>query len=126
MAIRQCEQCAELMQEGFHVEHTESGEMWYYCNSCTSESEMNESFKELKEQYMYEYVDWQPHEMDDEDFFLLMNELLSAHQPHEIAKILDILDREDPAHYGTEGVIAQFTQYLQHQQKVHDQLKGLQ
>lgn len=124
MAVRQCSECNELMQEGYLVEHVETCELWYYCNGCTTESEMDESFKDLKESYTYEYVDWQPHEMDDEDFSILMNALLESTEPQQFADMLDILNRENAAHYAPMGVLDQFVTYLNQQQYVYDTLGG--
>lgn len=107
MAVRRCDECGKLMQEGYLVEHTLSGEMWYYCAETVVTG--------IEAPYSVEYVDWQPHEMDDEDFFILMNELLSHPTPQEIANVFDILSRERAEHYSPMGVLDEFITFLNNQ-----------
>ena len=118
MAVRQCEVCEDLMQEGYAIE-TDIGAIEYYCNEfCLRMFFTFDNVEELKENKSIveiEYHEWQPHEMDAEDFSLLLNKLQSEPTAHEIADILDILNRENEQHYAPEGIVNRFITFLNSQ-----------
>ena len=113
MAIRRCEHCEELMQEGYSVESAEVGYLVYCSSSCASEELTFEQAGNAE----VEYHDWTQSEMDDEDFEILMNILISDPSPPEIANVFDILHREDGSLYGPMGVLAAFITYLNTQEE---------
>ena len=112
MAIRRCEHCEELMQEGYSHSSVRTGYN-LYCSELCMYNEVDSDSKEAE----VEYHDWTQSEMDDEDFEILMNILISDPSPPEIANVFDILNREDGSLYGPMGVLAAFITYLNTQEE---------
>lgn len=111
MAVRRCEHCDELMQEGYSLESEQAGYHLYCSESC-----MYNEYDHGDPTLAVEVHDWTQVEMDAEDFEILMNVLISDPSPGQIADIFDILNREDASFYGEYGVLNKFIDYLNEQE----------